>query len=82
MWGSDNRNMGLHVTDQRQDPIPCLAPPVPQEHSPRHLELLVLFQFLLPLARVDNAGMIVPKKKHAVKMTSMAGSVSMTVQRS
>ena len=33
MWGSDNRKMGLHVSDQRQDPIPCLAPPVPQEHS-------------------------------------------------
>ena len=44
------------MSDQRQDPIPCLAPPVPQEHIPKHLELLVLFQFLLPLTLVDNAG--------------------------
>ena len=56
MWGSDNRKMGLHVSDQKQDPVPCLAPPVPQEHLPQHMELLVRLHFLLPLALVDNAG--------------------------
>ena len=80
MWGSDERHMGLHVSDQRQDPIPCLAPPVPQEHIPKHMELLVLFQFLLPLALVDNAGIYVPNL--SFKMFSIAGSGSMTVQHS
>ena len=80
MWGSENRNMGLHVSDQRQDPIPCLAPPVPQEHLPKRLALLVLFQFILPLALVDNASIYVPNL--SCKMNSMAGSVSLTVQNS
>ena len=80
MWGSDNRNMGLHVSDQRQDPIPCIAPLVPQEHLPKHLELLVLFQFLLPLSLVDNAGTYGPNL--SLTMYSMAESGSMIVQHS
>ena len=66
------------MSDQRQDPIPCLAPPVPQEQLPTHLELLVLFQFLMPLTLVDNAGIYGPN--FSLKMHSMAGSGSTIVQ--
>ena len=72
--------MGLHVSDQRQHPIPCIAPPVPQAHLPKPLELLVLIQFLRPLALVDNVGIYVPNL--SFKMYLMAGSGSMTGQHS